>query len=498
VRIGARRSDKSGWQDALTAANRQKRVSAGSIVFNHRLIAAIITVAPLAISNATAMTTAETEPASSSSGAAGTGDTNETGAAPRHSQQYRDAFSAMMADPANAERSFEFARAAVSDDDIRGAIAALERILKINPGLANIRLQLGELYLRVGATDLAATYLRQALLAPDIPPPLRQRAQSLLGQAERSQKKNFFSGSIYAGGRYDTNANAGPSSPEVRVLGQQGQLDQAALGHTDWSGEIGATLNYTYAFDSQAGNDLEANFSTYNRRYVDTHLLNLNSFATDIGPRFYLGGVLDPSWSIRPFVSATYIFLNQETYMGQYGGGVNIRKLFSSVSYVDLTLESSAQHFEDHEEFPTNSNRTGHYTELRSSVSYQLFPATRLFGAASLAQRNSDAGFESYKELGLGAGVTQVYSSPFHLTAYSWSTSLYVGLHRSVYSDADPSIDPSTKRQDNRLDVVLTNNIRLTERLTLTASVQYTNNNSTLPNFKYHDTSASLGLAWSF
>ncbi|MFL9921634.1 porin family protein [Paraburkholderia fungorum] len=414
------------------------------------------------------------------------------------SQPYRAAFEAMMADPTNSERSFEFAKAAASEGDLRGAIAALERILKINPGLSNIRLQLGELYLRVGATDLAAIYLRQALLAPDVPGPLRQRAQSLLGQAERAQRKNFFTGSIYAGGRYDSNANAGPSSRDIRVLGQQGVLNEQALGHSDWSAEVGGTLNYTYAFDSQAGNDLEANFTTYNRRYEDTHLLNLNSFGTDIGPRFYFGGILDPSWSVRPFVSATYLLLNSRDYLGGYGGGVNLRKIFSSTSFFDLTLETSDQHFFNQGAFPTNSNRSGLYTELRGSISYQVLPATRLFSGLSLAQRNSDAGFESFKEIGLGVGVTQVYPAPFHVTDYSWSTSLYAGVHRSVYNDADPVVDPSVKRQDNRFDIVLSNNIRLTQTLTLTAVVQYTNNNSTLPNFKYHDTSASVGLAWSF
>ncbi|WP_159907562.1 surface lipoprotein assembly modifier [Caballeronia humi] len=416
----------------------------------------------------------------------------------RESPQYRAAFEAMMADPTNSERSFEFARVAASEGDLRGSIAALERILKINPGLSNIRLQLGELYLRAGATDLAAVYLRQALLAPDVPGPLRQRAQSLLGQAERAQRKHFFTGSIYAGGRYDSNANAGPSSREVRVLGQQGLLDEQALGHSDWSAEVGGTLNYTYAFDSQAGNDLEANFTTYNRRYKDTHLLNLNSFGTDIGPRFYIGGVLDPSWSVRPFVSATYLLLNSRDYLGGYGAGVNLRKIFATASYFDVTLETSDQHFFNQGAFPTNSNRSGMYTELRGSVSYQVLPATRLFSGLSLAQRNSEAGFESFKEIGFGAGVTQTYPAPFHWTEYSWSTSLYAGVRRSVYNEADPAVDPTVKRQDNRFDIVLSNNVRITQTLTLTAVVQYSNTNSTLPNFKYHDTSASLGLAWSF
>ncbi|MGF6851413.1 surface lipoprotein assembly modifier [Paraburkholderia sp. CI3] len=469
------------------AQRRNRAAYSATRLIRHRLLLALVRAAPLAVVSAVA------------SGA-------ETDVAPvelapnqgNFSPQYRAAFEAMMADPTNAERSFRFAKAAASEGDLRGAIAALERILKINPGLSNIRLQLGELYLRAGATDLAAIYLRQALLAPDVPGPLRQRAQSLLGQAERAQRKHFLTGSIYVGGRYDTNANAGPSSRDVRVLGQQGLLNEQALGHSDWSAEVGGTLNYTYAFDSQAGNDLEANFTTYNRRYKDTHLLNQNTFGTDIGPRFYLGGVLDPSWSIRPFVSATYLLLNSRDYLGGYGGGVNVQKILASASFFDLTLETSDQHFFNQSAYPTNSNRSGLYTELRASISYQVLSGTRIFSGLSIAQRNSDAGFESFKDIGLGVGVTQVYPAPFHVTDYSWSTSLYAGAYRSIYNEADPAVDPNVKRQDNRFDIALSTNIRLTQTLTLTAVVQYTNNNSTLPNFKYHDTSGSLGLAWSF
>jgi len=54
-------------------------------------------------------------------------------------RRYQQAFDAMRADLANPERSFEFVQAAIAVGDQRGAIAALERILQINPSLANIQ-----------------------------------------------------------------------------------------------------------------------------------------------------------------------------------------------------------------------------------------------------------------------------------------------------------------------------------------------------------------------
>ena len=61
-------------------------------------------------------------------------------------REYQARFDAMMADLANPERSFEFVQIAVKTGDLRGAIAALERILKIQPDLSNIKLELGLQY----------------------------------------------------------------------------------------------------------------------------------------------------------------------------------------------------------------------------------------------------------------------------------------------------------------------------------------------------------------
>lgn len=413
-------------------------------------------------------------------------------------QRYRDSLEAMMADPTDPERSFNFAQAAVATGDLRGAIAALERILQINPGLANIQLELGILYLRVGASDLAASYLRRALLAPDVPDQVRNRAQALLARAERARQRHFFSGSIYAGARYDTNANAGPGSRGVRVLGLEGLLDEEATEREDYSAELAAAINYTYALDSQAGHEIETNLFTYNRRYDESSEVNINSLGIDFGPRFYFGAIPEPTLSVRPFVSASYLLLDDEDYLRQLGGGVNVRKFFAPASFVDATLEASDQKFYDSEERATSSDRSGPFVELRGGFNYHLRPATRLFGGLSLARRDSDEDFEAFNEGGARLGITQVYPPPFGLTSYSWSTSLSAGVRRTVYDEADPAIDPNEKRRDTRADVILSNNIRMTPALTLVVSLQYTDNDSSLPNFEYDNTGGSVGLAWSF
>ena len=68
---------------------------------------------------------------------------------------------------------------------MRAAIAALERILRADPSLDNIRLELAWLYLAAGSPDVAAVYAREALSSPNIPPDVAVRARELLAGAEK-------------------------------------------------------------------------------------------------------------------------------------------------------------------------------------------------------------------------------------------------------------------------------------------------------------------------
>src|SRR5215831_8541642 len=89
------------------------------------------------------------------------------------------AFAEMMAHPGDPDAAVRYARAAAAAGQVRAAIAALERVLRLN-----IRLELASLYLAAGSPDLAALYAEQALASPSIPPDVAARARDLLAQAE--------------------------------------------------------------------------------------------------------------------------------------------------------------------------------------------------------------------------------------------------------------------------------------------------------------------------
>ena len=291
------------------------------------------------------------------------------------------AFGAMMADLANPELSFQFVKLAIEVGDLRGAIAALERILLIDPGLANIQLELGVLYLRVGNAELAQDYLRKAIRAPGIPDAVRSRAERFLLLAETGVTRHLFTGTMYLGGRYDSNANAAPAGRNVRAGGQSALLDERDTGRDDFSLVGVGNFRYLYVLPDQARTETETNFFFVSQRYARSHEIDLGSINWDVGPRFYLGPVLNPDLSIRPFVLRHPIYGWETSIFWPLMVGGQIFRGFSPIHFTgDARLSVAQQDYQDSSLRPTVSDRTGPLLALDGTLHYQFRPATRLSG----------------------------------------------------------------------------------------------------------------------
>src|SRR5437660_12199579 len=68
---------------------------------------------------------------------------------------YDALFKAMFKNPSNLDLSFRFAQQAVARGDYEAAIGALERMLFYNPNLPRVKLDLGDLYFKLGSYELA-------------------------------------------------------------------------------------------------------------------------------------------------------------------------------------------------------------------------------------------------------------------------------------------------------------------------------------------------------
>lgn len=416
----------------------------------------------------------------------------------RARKRYQKAFDAMKEELANPERSFEYVQAAVDVGDLRGAIAALERILLIDPTLSNIKLELGVLYLRAGLPDLAVGYIDQALNDPAMPPLVRARAEELFDRAKAGARRQTFFSTLGISTHYESNANAGPDSPFVKVGGILGRLDDQFTKQADFSVNLSAALQHRHAFESQAGHQLETDLFLFGSRYREFDAVQTAVAELRIGPRFYGGRIADPSSSVRPYLLGSYLNLANRSYLTSAGGGIDSELYLTGSLRGELTVEYRSQHYYDSDRNPTASSRNGNLGGGSVGAVYQAGWGATLGTRLFYEQASAKANFDQYRTIGVTLFLAQQFASPFGLTPLPWTVGATGTFRKSKFDEPDPAIDPDLTREDDRTDYGLSLTVRMSRRSDLLFSVQYTDRESNLPNFTYDNLHVSIGAQWRY
>lgn len=78
------------------------------------------------------------------------------------------AFLTMLDDPANIEKTLDYAQVAIELEDYESAIPPLERILFFNPSLNDVKLKLAMMYFHLKSYDVAKHYLLEIKQSNDV------------------------------------------------------------------------------------------------------------------------------------------------------------------------------------------------------------------------------------------------------------------------------------------------------------------------------------------
>ena len=205
----------------------------------------------------------------------------------------------MYNNPQDMDATFKFAEVATRLGDYEAAIGALERVLLYNPNLARVKVELAQLYQRIGGTQVATSYLEQAIGTPGVTDDVKAAAQQLLAggpvSADEPNKWNIFAN---AGMRYQTNASAGPTSNLVRSFGDVTALDRRFASAPDWNSFVLA--NASYAHEVGGGVTAELALFGYYAKQVDLFIFNTGLAEAQFGPRFTIPSPLVSKFSVKP------------------------------------------------------------------------------------------------------------------------------------------------------------------------------------------------------
>ncbi len=409
-------------------------------------------------------------------------------------RQYDEAFSAMYRDPGDLAKTVEYARLAAQIGDLEGAIGALERLLMFNPELADIQLELGRLYLRLGSNEMARVWLTKAM-SGDLPEDKRAEAARDLADIAKLDSRNRFSGSLVAGLAYQTNANAG-SSQVTQLVGVVTPPGTAAK--SDTNAYLLGSATHNYDLERQDGTVLESNALLYVSRQFTLQTLNAGLLEIDSGPRFLIAGADHPGTTIRPYLIANAFSLGDAFYFGGGGGGIGAATALAPYLTLQSSLELRYEWFSNSTSQLNATARTGLLVHGRLGLGYALSNTDGLLLQFDGAGDSAQAGFESYQEYGLSGSWSHTMRQPWSREGKPIDTTLTLGHIWRPYSQPNPSIAPGTRQIDDEWDLGGSIRFGLDDGLFVQLLATQSWVSSTVAEFRYSDTTVTASIGWQF
>ncbi len=403
----------------------------------------------------------------------------------------------MLAEPDNLDVAFAYAALSAKVGDHEAAISTLERMLIYAPGLPRVQLELGVLYYRIGAFDVAREYFQAAISGPEVPAEVRERVDVYLAGIDQAQDPAKFSASLIFGTRWQSNANAAPGGRAVTLNGLEFLLNDSAVSKSDFNAFVAGTAHVSYDLASQ-GDLLEADVLFYGARYAELSRLHTELMEVTFGPSFNLArfGWDDARMGVYGILGG--VRLDETNYSGTVGAGVRFAWLPSIRSKIESKNEFRRRWYNDSITYSSVSDRNGYRLSSRLAYTYLLTGSVSLRSAVFGAMENTGTDYEDYYELGASVGLRKRFASPVKALERPWSVDLDGGYLGRWYDAPDPVINAAETQTDDELWVRTALTVPLAEDWAVMLSGEYRRAISNYPTDDYANGSVTASVMKKF
>jgi len=415
---------------------------------------------------------------------------------PAVSNDYDALLAQMLKDPSNLDVSFRYAELATQRGDYEAAIGALERMLLYNANLPRVRIELGALYFRLGSYAMAKSYF-EAAAAGNVPPEVKAKVAVFLAEIERRTAPDQFAAFAWMGARYQTNANAGPSSTLVTVVGQNVTLMGQFAKQPDWNSFGFASFGYSHDLGNQRGDTLEASGLGYYSKQFIAEQFDLGIAELQVGPRFALFPETVTGASLKLYGIGNVVALGGSQYFDTAGAGVSSRFQTGVFTVVEPSFEYRHRDFFNSAAFPTASQQSGNL--MTTAIAAEgLLPGGSKW-AVRLAYDRNDAIFDAftYDRWSIDVGIPIAFTTYWGGTR-QWVVTPNVGYSLTNYAAPDPTIDPVIIQRNREWRVGGTIDMQIYQNIGVRTQLQYVRIKSDLANYDTSNFSVAFGPSLRF
>ncbi len=425
----------------------------------------------------------------------------------RPSLQADDTFRQVMQQPQDAALVARYARQLAAEGNFEGGIAAMERLLLEPSTTPELVMEVAQYYERLGSYGMAEELLRRALADQRLVGERRAAAERLMREVQRRNQRNQFAGSATFGLRHQT--NPGYRSREALVLagGVLVPLPPGQAPDSDWDFGLGVQGRHEYDLDLQNSATIASTFGAY---LVDYHsskgstLVANPTSAQDIGLgeatvglRFRPAPERLSGLTLRPHVLLSYVAVQRRSYMRTAGLGLDAGYRLDDRTQFSATLDSVEREFSERIDLPGASAYDGRLTSLRLRAVHEWRPGQWLSGDYAYRRNRTNAAAYDFDMHEARVAYTIAYASPVAGLG-PWTTMVWAGYLRRDFDVADATLTPFDVRSDTERRIGVQQTIAFADRWSLVLSLEHGRSGSSLPNYRWRNTSAFAGVSYSF
>ncbi len=308
----------------------------------------------------------------------------------------------ILKDPDNIALNARYAQDQIAKGELLSAAATLERILMVNPNLADVRLLYAVVLYRLDSLNEAEKEL-SALKAVTLPPAIREQVTAYEKKIKQRKRRTHLSLRQSNGWGYDTNRNAAPISKQQLVNNVATDV-LATDGRTPDTHFLNvSSLDVTHDLGFQAGHSVFGSFTYFLQDQTQVSSLDLGSY------QYELGGTYKSKWfDFTPSFIASYIYLSSESFLRTQGGNFlferNVTKKLKA--FYDFKIER--QDYMDISEDTTSHDRKGPEFDNFWGASYIITPVMKWATAIGYSDKTAKQDYNAYNRLSLNNTHTWV------------------------------------------------------------------------------------------
>lgn len=400
--------------------------------------------------------------------------------------------------PNDYKATYEFVRLAVALRDYEAAIGALERLLMFNNNLSKAHEELGFLYAKLGAYEMAAYHMRAAVNNETLDKKDASRIKDEIPELSRLAQQIRFRGQLITGLRSQSNANFFPSNGLFQIggVGYRSLLGQ----RPDMNAFQLAQASHDYDLDTDIQSTLETNFSAYATQQYNLNLYNVTLFSGSSGLRIELPHSGIQGASIKPYILGLSSLLGGQSYLNAGGGGLTIRLPLSQSITIDPGAEVRSLY--------VNRNNIANGGKVYSTVStlatgdaitgylsgsYLIAEDLKIESRVAYTRANADISVQSSNQIDIQSMLRAEFKSPMSEIYMKWAVSPYVRFTHLSFDAANILVNPWVSRTDTVWIGGSAFDLPISANFGFFGNLEFAQNFSNITNFQAQNFSISFG-----